>query len=35
VTGSVIFIDQDTNETVGAGIIKTEKEWKESQTYEI
>ncbi|MBQ3634434.1 MAG: sulfate adenylyltransferase subunit CysN [Bacteroidales bacterium] len=35
VTGSVIFIDQDTNETVGAGIIKTEKEWKENQTYEI
>ncbi|MBE6331845.1 MAG: GTP-binding protein [Bacteroidales bacterium] len=24
VTGSVIFIDQDTNETVGAGIIKSE-----------
>lgn len=24
VTGSVIFIDPDTNETVGAGMIKTE-----------
>ena len=35
VTGSLIFIDPDTNETVGAGIIKTEKEWNEHSTYMI
>ena len=27
ITGSVIFIDPDTNETVGAGMIKTETIW--------
>ena len=35
VTGSVIFIDADTNETVGAGMIKTEKEWNGHDTYVI
>lgn len=35
VTGSIILIDPDTNETVGAGMIKTEKEWNEHSTYMI
>ena len=35
ITGSVIFIDPDTNETVGAGMIKTEKIWKEHNSYVI
>ena len=35
VTGSVIFVDPDTNETVGAGMIKTEEEWNSHNTYEI
>ena len=35
VTGSVIFIDPDTNETVGAGMIKTETVWKEHNSYVI
>ena len=35
ITGSVIFIDPDTNETVGAGMIKTETIWKEHNSYVI
>ena len=35
VTGSIIFIDPDTNETVGAGMIKTDKEWNEQNSYVI
>ena len=35
ITGSVIFIDPDTNETVGAGMIKTEAIWKEHNSYVI
>ena len=35
ITGSVIFIDPDTNETVGAGMIKTETVWKEHNSYVI
>jgi sulfate adenylyltransferase subunit 1 len=35
VTGSVIFIDPDTNETVGAGMIKTDTVWKEHNSYVI
>ena len=35
VTGSVIFIDPDTNETVGAGMIKTQSEWNEHNSYVI
>lgn len=35
ITGSVIFIDPDTNETVGAGMIKTDTVWKEHNSYVI
>lgn len=35
VTGSVIFIDPDTNETVGAGMIKTETIWNKHNSYVI
>ena len=35
ITGSVIFIDQDTNETVGAGMIKTENIWNKHNSYVI
>ena len=35
ITGSVIFIDPDTNETVGAGMIKTETIWNEHNSYVI
>ena len=35
VTGSVIFIDPDTNETVGAGMIKTETIWNGHNSYVI
>ena len=35
ITGSVIFIDPDTNETVGAGLIKTEDIWNEHNSYVI
>ena len=35
ITGSVIFIDPDTNETVGAGMIKTDTIWKEHNSYVI
>ena len=35
ITGSVIFIDPDTNETVGAGMIKTENIWNEHNSYVI
>lgn len=35
ITGSIIFIDPDTNETVGAGMIKTESIWKEHNSYVI
>ena len=35
ITGSVIFIDPDTNETVGAGMIKTEKIWNKHNSYVI
>ena len=35
ITGSVIFIDPDTNETVGAGMIKTDIVWKEHNSYVI
>lgn len=35
ITGSVIFINADTNETVGAGLIKTESIWKEHNSYVI
>ena len=35
ITGSVIFIDPDTNETVGAGMIKTETIWNGHNSYVI
>lgn len=35
ITGSVIFIDPDTNETVGAGMIKTENIWNKHNSYVI
>ena len=35
ITGSVIFIDPDTNETVGAGMIKTETIWNKHNSYVI
>ena len=35
ITGSVIFIDPDTNETVGAGMIKTEELWNGHNSYVI
>ena len=35
IMGSVIFIDPDTNETVGAGMIKTETIWNEHNSYVI
>lgn len=35
ITGSVIFIDPDTNETVGAGMIKTDTIWKGNNSYVI
>ena len=35
ITGSVVFIDPDTNETVGAGMIKTDTIWKEHNSYVI
>ena len=35
ITGSVIFIDPDTNETVGAGLIKTDDIWNEHNSYVI
>ena len=35
ITGSVIFIDPDTNETVGAGMIKTESIWNGHNSYVI
>ena len=35
ITGSVIFIDPDTNETVGAGMIKNDTIWKEHNSYVI
>ena len=35
ITGSIIFIDPDTNETVGAGMIKTEAIWNEHNSYVI
>ena len=35
ITGSVIFIDPDTNETVGAGMIKTEDLWNGHNSYVI
>lgn len=35
ITGSVIFIDPDTNETVGAGMIKTDTIWNGHNSYVI
>lgn len=35
ITGSVIFIDPDTNETVGAGMIKTKDIWNGHNSYVI
>lgn len=35
ITGSVSFIDPDTNETVGAGMIKTETIWNKHNSYVI
>ena len=35
IMGSVIFIDPDTNETVGAGMIKTETIWNKHNSYVI
>ena len=35
ITGSVIFIAPDTNETVGAGLTKTEDIWNEHNSYVI
>ena len=35
ITGSVIFIDPDTNETIGAGMIKTETIWNGHNSYVI
>lgn len=35
ITGSIIFIDPDTNETVGAGMIKTESIWNAHNSYVI
>lgn len=35
ITGSVIFIDPDTNETVGAGMIETDTIWKGNNSYVI
>ena len=35
ITGSVIFINPDTNETVGAGMIKTEAIWNGHNSYVI